>query len=139
MLAVLWFTESDYHFGIYEPFLQIYYVYAYNYTTVNANICNTIIVVGVRNTERHIVDNIMVDLEQFNADYDIGDIGDIVDSSAEELEQPTGEYDIGDIVDSSAEELEQPNAEYEIGDIVDSHTVEMEQFAQYDITPHIGK
>jgi hypothetical protein len=92
----------DYHFGIFEPFLQIYTVYVNNYTTVNANIYNTIIVVGDRNTEQHypeahIVDSSMEDLEQYDAESDI------VDSSTVELEQ-VDEYDI---VDSSTVELEQ--------------------------------
>ena len=83
MLAVLRFTESDYHFGILQPFLQIYKVS--NYSTVNANIYNTIIVVGDRNTgthhaEAHIVDSSMGELEQSNAGFDI------VDSSTVELE-----------------------------------------------------
>jgi cell shape-determining protein MreC len=115
VLAVLRFTKSDYHFGIFEPFLQIYMVYVNNYTTVNANIYNTIIVVGDRNTEQHypethIVDSSMEDLEQYNAE--------------------------SDIVDSSMEDLEQYNAE---SVIVDSSTVELEQFDEDDIEHNIGK
>ena len=100
VLAVLRFTESDYHFGILQPFLQIYKVS--NYSTVNVNIYSTIIVVGNRNTgthhaEAHIVDSSTEELEQSNATYAI------VDSSTDELEQSNAEYDI---VDSSAVELE---------------------------------
>ena len=114
LLAVLRFTESNYHFGILQPFLQIYKVD--NYSTVNVNIYDTIIVVGDRNTgahhaEAHIVDSSTKELEQSNAAYDI------VDSSADELEQSNAAYDI---VDSSMDELEQSNAAY---DIVDSSAV----------------
>jgi hypothetical protein len=61
-------------------------VYVNNYTTVNANIYNTSIVVGDRNTEQqypetHIVDSSVEDLEQYNAESDV------VDSSMEDLEQ----------------------------------------------------
>jgi hypothetical protein len=67
LLAVLHFTESDYHFGILQPFLQIYKVN--NYSTVNVNIYDTIIVVGDRNTGTHHAE------------------ARILDSSTEELEQ----------------------------------------------------
>jgi hypothetical protein len=90
LLAVLRFTESDYHFGILQPFLQIYKVS--NYSTVNANIYDTIIVVGDRNTGTHHAE------------------GHIVDSSKEEQEQSNAAYDI---VDGSTDELKQSNAEYE--------------------------
>ena len=78
VLAVLRFTESDCvnQFGILQPFLQIYMVS--NYSTVNANIYDTIIVVGDRNTGTHhaevrIVDSSTEELEQSNAAHAIVD------------------------------------------------------------------
>ena len=50
------------------------------------------------------VDSSTVELEQFNAEYDLTEI---VDSSAEELELSNTEY-ITDVADSSVEELQQP-------------------------------
>ena len=120
MLAVLRFTESEHHFGILQPFLQIYKVS--NYSTVNANIYNTIIVVGDRNTGTHhaearIVDSSTEELELSNAAHAI------VDSSTEELEQSNAAHAI---IDSSTEELERSNAAHVI---VDSSTEELEYFA----------
>ena len=59
VFAVLRFTESDYHFGIFELFLEIYKIIVYNYTTVNVNIY-TFIVVGVGNTDTQYVETIPV-------------------------------------------------------------------------------
>jgi hypothetical protein len=120
VLAVFRFTESDYHFGIIQPFLQIYKVS--NYSTVNVNIYNTIIVVGDRNTGTHhaesrIVGSSTEELELSNVTHAI------VDSSTEELEQSNAAHAT---VDSSTEELEQSNAAHAI---VDSSTEELEYFA----------
>jgi hypothetical protein len=62
-----------FQFGILQPFLHIYKVS--NYSTVNVNIYNTIIVEGDRNTGTHhtearIVDSSTEELEQSNTQSD---------------------------------------------------------------------